>query len=68
MEGVHLRSVILKAFKADHLWCAVQVVDGNWGIHVIIPKWPFSNDSSPYAPVVFPGSSKPADIYLLTAL
>ncbi|KAK9842132.1 hypothetical protein WJX84_007001 [Apatococcus fuscideae] len=33
-----------------------QVVDGNWGIHATIPKWPFSNDTTPYAPSVFPGS------------
>ncbi|KAK9837996.1 hypothetical protein WJX74_009260 [Apatococcus lobatus] len=45
-----------------------QVVDGNWGIHAIIPKWPFSNNSAPYSPAVFPGSSKPADVTLLTTL
>lgn len=47
----------------------LQVVDGNWGIHVIVPKWMFNmTDMSPYMPNVMAGSSKPASMTLLTTL
>jgi hypothetical protein len=47
----------------------VQVVDGNWGIHCIVPKWMFNmSDMSPYAPTVFPGTSKAANVTMLTSL
>lgn len=45
-----------------------QVVDGNFGIHTVIPKWPFSNSTDQYAPNVFPGSSKPAEVTMMTTL
>ncbi|KAK9815353.1 hypothetical protein WJX72_002191 [[Myrmecia] bisecta] len=45
-----------------------QVVDGNWGIHCIIPKWMFANSTTPFTPVTMAGSSKPADCTLLTSL
>ncbi|KAL0052691.1 hypothetical protein WJX82_006304 [Trebouxia sp. C0006] len=37
-----------------------QVVDGNWGVHVVIPKWAFTNlndTTTPYAPVTISGTS-----------
>lgn len=47
----------------------MQVVDGNWGIHVVIPKWMFNmSDKTPYSPTVMPGTSKPANMTLLTSL
>ncbi|BDA46692.1 probable formamidase C869.04 [Coccomyxa sp. Obi] len=46
-----------------------QVVDGNWGIHCIVPKWMFNmSDMTPYSPVVMPGTSKPANMTLQTTL
>ncbi|BDA46691.1 probable formamidase C869.04 [Coccomyxa sp. Obi] len=46
-----------------------QVVDGNWGIHCIVPKWMFNmSDMTPYMPVVMPGTSKPANMTLQTTL
>ncbi|KAK9807208.1 hypothetical protein WJX73_009034 [Symbiochloris irregularis] len=45
-----------------------QVVDGNWGIHTVIPKWPFTNSTEQFSPTVFPGSSKPAEVTMLTTI
>ncbi|KAK9815846.1 hypothetical protein WJX72_010706 [[Myrmecia] bisecta] len=45
-----------------------QVVDGNYGIHCVIPKWMFANSTTPYMPVTMAGTSKPADCKLLTTL
>jgi acetamidase/formamidase len=39
-----------------------QVVDGNWGMQCIVPKWPFQNitdTTTPYMPKVIKGSSLP---------
>lgn len=41
-----------------------QVVDGNWGVHAIVPKYMFENLGStvPYASKVMPGTSLPAKV------
>ena len=46
----------------------VQVVDGNFGIHTVIPKWPFSNTTEQFSPTTMAGTSKPAEVTLMTAL
>ena len=39
------------------------------GVHCIIPKWMFNmTDKSPYTPLTMAGSSKPANVTLLTSL
>ena len=54
----------------DWTWLlVVQVVDGNWGVHCIVPKWMFNmSDMTPYSPLVMPGTSKPANMTLQTTL
>ncbi|KIZ05259.1 acetamidase/formamidase [Monoraphidium neglectum] len=37
-----------------------QVVDGNWGVHVVIPKYVFSNPKAAFKPATKCGSSLPA--------
>ena len=49
-------------------------VSGLWGascrgVHCIVPKWMFNmSDTSPYAPLTMAGTSKPANVTLLTSL
>lgn len=41
-------------------FAVTQVVDGNWGVHVVIPKWPFTDvedTTTPYVPVTVSGTS-----------
>ena len=36
------------------------MIAGNWGVHVVIPKWPFSDvtdTATPYMPLTVSGSS-----------
>jgi acetamidase/formamidase len=35
-----------------------QVVDGNWGVHVVIPKYAFDTSNKPYKPSVVCGTSR----------
>ena len=37
-------------------------------MHCVIPKWMFANSTTPYTPVTMAGSSKPANVTLLTSL
>ena len=39
------------------------------GVHCIVPKWMFNmSDTTPYAPKTFTGTSKPANVTMLTSL
>ena len=39
------------------------------GVHCIVPKWMFNmSDTKPYTPLTMAGSSKPANVTLLTSL
>jgi hypothetical protein len=41
------------------LLCCKQVVDGNWGMGVSIPKYVFEGSKKRYSPKVICGSSTP---------
>lgn len=66
---MHARSFPVLICTQYELIGVLQVVDGNWGIHCIVPKWMFNmSDMTPYMPVVMPGTSKPANMTLQTTL
>lgn len=76
----HTRDFMMTAFNLteDQVITAItvgvdfsvsQVVNGNWGMQTIIPKWMFNmSDTAPYTPKVMSGTSKPASTTLLTSL
>lgn len=47
----------VKSRDTSESCCALA---GNWGVHVVIPKWAFTDiedTTTPYVPVTIPGSS-----------
>jgi len=45
-EVTEEESIVIMSTSVD--FGITQIVDGNWGVHAIIPKWVFSEDMVPY--------------------